>query len=111
VASPSPRLSFEQKIPQYTIQQSNKMDPAFPQSPQSQSSVFVIDISKHVGNDFAPMANDFVRMLCIQVAIQVLMTSGGGPGIFSAEFLMLLFYIAIGVLLYWAVVRKIISFM
>jgi len=75
----------------------------------SQPSVFIVDVSKHLGADFAPMANDFARMLCIQIAIQVLMTSGG-RGIFSTEFFMLLFYIAIGVLLYWAVVRKIVSF-
>jgi len=84
------------------------MDPAMYVDPPH-SSLFVFDISKHIGADFAPMANDFARMLCIQVAIQVLMTTGG-RGIFSTEFFMLLFYIAIGVLLYWAVVRKIVSF-
>lgn len=73
------------------------------------TSMFQIDVSKTLGEDFAPIANDFTRMLCIQVAIQVLMASRDG-GVFTADFFLLLLYIAIGVLLYWAVVRKIVLF-
>jgi len=72
-------------------------------------SMFSFEISKTMGDDFAPIANDFMRMLCIQLAIQVLVASNT-DGIFTGEFFLLLLYIAIGVVLYWAVVRKLVIF-
>lgn len=77
--------------------------------PVPPKSMFTLDISRVLGEDFAPIANDFTRMLCIQLAIQVLMASSNG-GVFTSEFFLLLLYIALGVLLYWAVVRKILQF-
>lgn len=73
-------------------------------------SLFAIDISGALGRDFAPIANDFMRMLCIQLVIQVLMTSNSGSSVLSAEFFVLLLYVAIGIMLYWAVVRKLVVF-
>ena len=72
-------------------------------------SMFSPNISKTLGEDFAPIANDFMRMLCIQLAIQILVASNT-EGIFTGEFFLLLLYIAIGVVLYWAVVRKVVIF-
>lgn len=73
-----------------------------------------IDLGSAIGSDFVPMANDVVRMVCIQVAIQMMLvlSSSGGEGIafFSAEFLLLVFYIALGVMLYWLAVRKLLLF-
>lgn len=82
--------------------------------PQQQSSLFTIDVSSTIGPDFAPMANDVARMVCIQVAIQLMLVlaSGGANGIafFSSEFLLLVFYIVLGVMLYWLAVRKLVVF-
>lgn len=73
-----------------------------------------LDMSAAIGADFVPMANDIVRMVCIQAAIQMMLvlSSGGERGIafFSAEFLLLVFYIALGVMLYWLAVRKLLLF-
>lgn len=70
-----------------------------------------VHVSDSVGPDFAPMANDVVRMVCIQAAIQLMLVlSGGGDQFFSAEFLLLVFYIALGVMLYWLAVRKLLLF-
>jgi hypothetical protein len=79
----------------------------------SQAALLKIDIGALLGPDFVPMANDILRMVCIQVAIQAMMVLAGGGGetrFFSAEFLMLVFYIALGVMLYWLAVRKLMIF-
>ncbi|GAX84488.1 hypothetical protein CEUSTIGMA_g11908.t1 [Chlamydomonas eustigma] len=51
----------------------------------------------------APMANDMLRMVSIQLAIQVMMalSGSGDQRILSAEFLLLVLYILLGVALYW----------
>lgn len=71
--------------------------------------LFSVDVSGVLGADFAPMANDFMRMLCIQLAIQILVASND-RGIFTSEFFILMLYIALGVLLYWAVIRRVVAF-
>jgi hypothetical protein len=70
-----------------------------------------VDIGAMFGPDAVPMANDVLRMLCIQVAIQaMLVLAGGDARFFSADFGMLVFYIALGVMLYWLAVRKLLVF-
>lgn len=85
-----------------------------PDDRPQQSSLFTVDVSSTIGPDFAPMANDVARMVCIQVAIQLMLVlaSGGANGIafFSSEFLLLVFYIVLGVMLYWLAVRKLVVF-
>ena len=81
------------------------------------SSLYQIGVGGWLGGDFAPMANDVVRMICIQVSIQLMLVlagtgTGGGTGMrfFSSDFLLLLFYVALGVMLYWLAVRKLFVF-
>lgn len=75
-------------------------------------SMFTVDVGTLVGPDFVPMANDVVRMVCIQLAIQVMLVlaSQSSVSFFSAEFVMLLFYVVLGVMLYWLAVRKLFVF-
>lgn len=72
--------------------------------------LFEVNISEVFGKDLAPIANDFMRMLCIQLAMQVLVASSSSAKVFTTEFFMLLLYVAIGVMLYWAVIRKLVVF-
>ena len=44
-------------------------------TPLPMKPMFTVDISKVLGADFAPIANDFTRMLCIQLAVQLLVSS------------------------------------
>lgn len=74
-----------------------------------EKTLFSIDVSSVLGEDFAHIVNDFMRMVCIQVAVQLLVVSSGGE-FFTAQFFMILMYVAIGVMLYWAVIRKIVAF-
>jgi hypothetical protein len=41
----------------------------------------------------------------------MLVLAGGDAKFFSSEFLMLVFYIALGVMLYWLAVRKLLIFL
>lgn len=83
-----------------------------PPMPSSASSLFSVDIGEALGLDFVPMANDIMRMLCIQVAIQVMMMLSGAPGasFFTADFILLVFYTTLGLTLYWLAVRKVVIF-
>lgn len=81
-------------------------------STTGQNSLLRVDIGEAFGSDFVPMANDIVRMVCIQVSIQVMLVLAGASGVrfLSADFLLLVFYIALGVMLYWLAVRKLVVF-
>ena len=83
-----------------------------PPTPSPYASVFRVDVGELFGVDYVPMANDILRMVCIQIAIQLMMVlSGVGPAVFfSTGFLLLVFYTALGVMLYWLAVRKIVVF-
>lgn len=77
-------------------------------------ALFRVDVSKRVGSDFSFAANDLLRMFCIQLAIQALVAVTAPPGTATStlfvNFLLLLSYIMIGVLFYWAVVRRLVVF-
>ena len=89
------------------------MDPSYASTVSvPDESVFKVDIGAVFGPDAVPMANDMLRMFCIQVAIQAMMVLAGGSSgkFFSSEFFMFLLYIALGVMLYWLAMRKIVIF-
>lgn len=73
-----------------------------------QDALFSFSVSDAVGTEYVPMFNDMVRMAVIQLTIQMLLYFSGDAGerYFTREFLMLLMYIILGVLMYWLVVRK-----
>ena len=81
--------------------------------PPASTSLLRVNVGELFGADFVPMANDVLRMVCIQLAIQVMLVLAGGNNgmrLFSADFLLLVFYIALGVMLYWLAVRKVVVF-
>jgi hypothetical protein len=75
--------------------------------------IFSVEVGQHVGADAVPLANDVLRMVCIQLAIQVMLAlsdPSGAKGILTTEFFLLLTYISLGAMLYWLVVRKLFVF-
>ena len=76
------------------------------------TSLYEIDISSKIGNDYIPMMEDLLRFITIQVAIQFMLysTSPSQFKMFSADFFMLLLFITIGVLFYWLILKKLIAF-
>lgn len=87
-------------------------NPLVPPTASPMESLFRVDIGDAIGADFVPLANDVARMICIQVAIQVMLVLSGARDVsfFSSDFLLLVFFTALGVMLYWLAVRKLVVF-
>ena len=76
-------------------------------------ALWQLDVGRAVGADYVPMANDVLRMVCIQLAIQVMLVLAdptGRTSLLSTDFLMLVVYITLGVMLYWLALRKLMVF-
>ena len=84
----------------------------FDEQPHSSSSLYEINISNKIGAEYVGMCNDLARFIIIQFAIQLMLVTIDPSkfSIFSVDFMLLLLFIVIGVLLYWLVFKKIVSF-
>lgn len=69
-------------------------------------SLYVVDVPY---KEYIPMLDDMLRVVCIQVAIQLMLFASGESQFFTAEFVMLVIYIVLGVALYWLVAKKLLS--
>ena len=71
------------------------------------SSLLQLDLN--IDKEYIPVINDVLRMVVIQVVAQMLfvMASKDNERFFSEIFLQTLFFIVMGVLAYWLIVRKI----
>ena len=67
-----------------------------------------LDVSSYLGDEYIPLLNDLSRMITLQIIIQ-LMLSLRDPEeypFFSQHFFELLFYIILGLMTYWLVIKK-----
>lgn len=72
-----------------------------------------VDLSSGFGVDASYMANDLMRVLSIQIAIQIMLVISDASGqtrFFSPLFLSLVIYVTLGVMLYWLALRKLVLF-
>ena len=84
---------------------------AFPPPTQGDGVLARIHLSKALGPEWVPLAQDVVRMLCVQLAVQLMLVmSGAAPRFFSAELGLTLAYVVLGVMLYWLLARKLVAF-
>lgn len=69
----------------------------------------LIQLDLNIDKEYIPVINDVLRMVVIQVVAQMLfvMASKDNERFFSEIFLQTLFFIVMGVLAYWLIVRKI----
>lgn len=73
-------------------------------------SVFVVPLSTLLGSsEYVPLAADIVRMVCIQLTIQIMLFLSGAPFL-SAEVALVTLYVILGVMLYWLAMRKLVTF-
>lgn len=89
------------------------MDVIQPTAAGPTDTLWKIDAGGALGMDYVPMVNDVMRMVCIQLAIQVMLVLAdptGSTSLFSADFVLLVVYITLGVMLYWLTVRKLFVF-
>lgn len=75
-------------------------------------AIYTIDITKSWGKDYVMMMDDIARFVAIQSTIQLLLFTMDGSvfPFFSADFLLLLLFIIIGVMFYHLVVKKLVVF-
>ena len=71
--------------------------------------LYVVDVPN---KDYIPLYDDIIRMVLIQFSIQLLLyaTEESQNQFFTAEFILLVLYIVLGVCLYWLVFKKLIVF-
>lgn len=83
-----------------------------PPTPKEEYALYNFNISDSLGKEYVDMFNDMSRFVIIQIAIQTLLMTvdPAAYSLFSADFLVLLLFIITGVLAYWLVFRKFISF-
>jgi hypothetical protein len=75
-------------------------------------SIFKIKLSEKIGAEYLPMMNDIARFVCIQVIVQLMLFTINGQvfSFFSLDFFLLISFIVMGVLFYWLVFKKLVSF-
>lgn len=75
--------------------------------------LFEINVTREWGPGYAVFMEDVIRMLCIQLTIQMMMFFSSPPGsvsFISMEFLLMLAYVVLGVALYWLVLKRVLVF-
>lgn len=79
---------------------------------ESREAVYKIDISSLWGKEYVTMMDDIARFVAIQFMIQLLLFTMDGSSFpfFSADFLLLLMFIVIGVMFYHLVIIRIVTF-
>lgn len=73
-----------------------------------------VDITSELGPGYAVFVEDVLRMVCIQLTIQVMIYCSSDPanptGFATAQFFIMLAYVVLGVALYWLVLKRVVSF-
>ena len=69
----------------------------------------LVQFNLNINKDYIPLINDLIRMAVIQIVAQILFvtSSRGKETFFNEMFIQTLFYILLGVLVYWLIIRKI----
>lgn len=75
-------------------------------------SVYQIKVSDIFGTENVNMFDDIVRFVIIQISIQILLVTVDPTAysLFSGDFFTLLLFVIAGVMTYWLIVRKLITF-
>ena len=78
----------------------------------SKDALYTVDITSRWGKEYIPMLNDIARFVAIQFIIQLLLYTMDAAmfPFFSTDFLLLLLFIAIGVMFYHLVLSKLVVF-
>ncbi len=71
-------------------------------------SLYIVNVSQ---KEYLGLIDDIARMIILQFSIQLMLYgSGMDSQFFSAEFVLLLIYIVLGVCLYWLVFKRFVVF-
>ena len=81
-------------------------------NPDKKETILDLQISNNVGEEYVPLLNDVLRMVTLQIIIQLMLSLRDNEEypFFSQNFFELLFYIVLGLMTYWLVIKKVIKF-
>jgi hypothetical protein len=73
--------------------------------------IYEINISKHFGDENVVVFDDLLRMCCIQTTIQFMyyIYDPVNNHLLDEKFFEILFYMILGIVIYWLIIRKIIK--
>jgi hypothetical protein len=73
--------------------------------------LYEINLSKHFGEENIVLFDDFLRMICIQFTIQFMyfIYDPSRNKLFDEKFFEILFYLLLGITVYWLILRKLIK--
>jgi len=73
--------------------------------------LYIIDLRRTIGGEYAGMFEDMARMLCIQFVLQIMLYFGGiVDAVFTDEYFVLVMYILLGVMFYWLILKSLVGF-
>lgn len=87
--------------------------PPFPHVPSSLAPIplFTVDLKSTIGSEYAGMIEDAIRMISLQLIIQIMLYFGNATDkVFSEDLFVLMFYIVLGVAFFWLVIKSLVSF-
>ena len=81
-------------------------------NPNKKETILDLQISNNIGEEYVPLLNDVLRMVTLQIIIQLMLSLRDNEEypFFSQNFFELLFYIVLGLMTYWLIIKKIIKF-
>ena len=70
-----------------------------------------LKVSETIGDEYVPLADDTLRMLTLQIIIQFMLSLRDSKqySMLKEGFFELLFYIVLGLMFYWLVIRKVVK--
>jgi hypothetical protein len=70
-----------------------------------------LKVSENIGDEYVPLADDTLRMLTLQIIIQFMLSLRDSKqySMLNEGFFELLFYIVLGLMFYWLVIRKLVK--
>lgn len=79
-------------------------------SPHKKEAFYVLPITTLFGSEYVPFAEDLLRMVTIQCVIQLMLflQSPSFAVLFSPAFFELIFYVVLGVSVYWLLLKKVV---
>jgi len=75
------------------------------------SAIWTVNLSKTLGHEGVLALRDIARMICIQFTVQLLLYFNDArcTAFWTAEFVLLSLYVIMGVLVYWLLLKRLIS--
>lgn len=76
------------------------------------ATLYTIPVTAYLGAEYIPFVQDVARMVVLQFVIQIMLMlkTSELSILFNINFIELVFYIVLGVAVYWLIVRKMVRF-